>query len=218
MMSYKQDRLLVAIPMKDPARAKTRLGVALTASQRAGLAIALFLNVVKCVRRTRKHVGHRKIDVAVISSSATYRDLAKSYHLKWIDDEGALSLSAAVEHAAKMAHDEGYGSLCILPGDLADPSISDLVQLLNHAVGDANGVICPSGDFGTNALMVPLPSAISFRYGERSFHHHYRSIMDAGLLPVVLPLTSLRRDVDTVKDLDDLERRRPDVVFWRDRG
>ena len=208
--------MLLAIPMKDPALAKTRLGLALSASQRAALATALFLNVVKCARHARRRLPDRQIDIAVISSSPTMRELARSYNLLWLDDGGAPTLSMALERAAQAAKTRSYDALCILPGDLADPTIDDLAQLLAQPAGQTECILCPSKDLGTNALILPLPAPFPFCYGERSFHHHYRAAVACGLRPRVLPLTSLRRDVDTVADLAELEGQRPDLAVWSD--
>lgn len=216
-MNRTAGRMLLAIPMKDPADAKTRLGVCLSPKERARLAIALFVNVVECVKIARLQVRYRHIDVAVITSSPTIRQLAKRLCVKCINDGGAGSLNRAISRAARRATAEGYASMCILPGDLADPSIRDLAQLLDYPSQAGDVVICPAKDMGTNALMVPLPSPIPFQYGERSFHRHYRTSVDADHMTIMLPLTTLRRDVDTLNDLRDLYRRRPDVAFWGDR-
>ncbi|WP_319529194.1 2-phospho-L-lactate guanylyltransferase [uncultured Cohaesibacter sp.] len=207
-------KCLLAIPMKDPLDAKTRLSISLNQAERARLAMALFLNVVECAKEALANLPDSHIDIGVISSSETIRELSSGLDIKWIDDGGAPTLSIAVERAATIAQDEGYDILCVLPGDLADPSHKDIMQLLDYPQSARDAVICPSGDLGTNALLVPLPCPIEFSYGDRSFHRHYRASVEAGLVPVILPLLSLRRDVDTVHDWHDLQRRRPDVAFW----
>ena len=207
-------KMLLVIPMKDPTEAKSRLGGLLAPKERARLAIALFLNVVECVKRARACLPHRQIDIAVVSNSPTIRAYSDRLDLEWIDEGEVSSLSDAVECAATVATVEGYAALCVLPGDLADPAVEDLVRLMECREGEADVVLCPSHDMGTNALILPLPSSFGFHYGERSFHRHYRAATDAGLMTMVMPLDSLRRDVDTIYDLDDLERRRPEVVFW----
>ncbi|WP_316860879.1 2-phospho-L-lactate guanylyltransferase [uncultured Cohaesibacter sp.] len=213
-MSVQSQKILLAIPMKDPREAKSRLCLALTSRQRAELAILLFLDVVACAKVATERLPQRSIDIAVISSSPTIKTLADAQGLKWIDDTGAKGLNASLELAASMASEDGYDFLCILPGDLADPKPCDLAQLLDYPSHSKDAVICPSVDLGTNALLVPLPCPIAFAYGEKSFHHHYRACIDAELLTVVLPLSSLRRDVDTLIDLHYLQSLRPGERFW----
>ncbi|WP_197703863.1 2-phospho-L-lactate guanylyltransferase [Cohaesibacter sp. ES.047] len=202
--------------MKDPLDAKTRLSISLTQQERARLATALFIHVVECVKRALTLLPDSHIDIGVITSSETIRDLVAGLDVKWIDDGGASTLSCAVDQAAKIAHEQGYDILCVLPGDLADPSHKDIARLLDYPKSGRDVVICPSGDLGTNALLLPLPCPIDFAYGDRSFHRHYQASVEAGLVPVILPLNSLKRDVDTVRDWHDLQHRRPDVAFWSD--
>ena len=114
-------KMLLVIPMKDPTEAKSRLGGLLAPKERARLAIALFLNVVECVKRARACLPHRQINIAVVSNSPTIRAYSDRLDLDWINEGEVSSLSDAVECAATFATVEGYAALCVLPGDLADP-------------------------------------------------------------------------------------------------
>ncbi|PLW78239.1 2-phospho-L-lactate guanylyltransferase [Cohaesibacter celericrescens] len=205
-MSVSKERMLLAIPMKDPSDAKTRLGVSLTQKQRGQLALSLFETVVERVQTVLQSMSpeqaqQRHIDIAVVSASPVLQDTAARLGILFFAEGPRSGLSQAVSHLASQAHAQGYSALCVLPGDLADPKLSDLRYLLSYPLDEQKVVICPSGDLGTNALMVPLPSPIDFGYGERSFHLHYHATIEAGMMPVVLPLTSLRMDVDTLVDL-----------------
>ncbi|MCP1167525.1 2-phospho-L-lactate guanylyltransferase [Limimaricola litoreus] len=194
---------LVAIPMKDPRDAKTRLGLALTPDQRGKLALSLFRATVARLREATEGLETR-VDLAVVSASPIICDVAETLGLNVIDDGGAPSLSLALEAAADWATAQGYDALCILPGDLADPDPIDLAWLLDHPLEGGTAVICPAKDLGTNALMVPLPCPFAFAYGAKSTIRHRRAAEDAGLTPVMMPLGSLRVDIDTVEDLHHL--------------
>ncbi|EYD70888.1 2-phospho-L-lactate guanylyltransferase [Limimaricola hongkongensis] len=194
---------LVAIPMKDPRDAKTRLGLALTPDQRGKLALRLFRATVARLREAVEDLD-AQVDLAVVSGSPIIRDVAETLGLTVIDDGGAPSLSLAVEAAAHWATGQGYDALCVLPGDIADPDPVDLARLLDHPLDGGTAVICPAKDLGTNALMVPLPCPFAFAYGTRSTIRHRHAAEGAGLTPVMMPLGSLRIDIDTVADLDHL--------------
>ncbi|MCZ4262376.1 2-phospho-L-lactate guanylyltransferase [Limimaricola sp. G21655-S1] len=194
---------LVAIPMKDPRDAKTRLGLALSPEQRGDLALILFRATVTRLREAVEGL-ECQVDLAAVSASPIIRDVAETLGLTVIDDGGAPSLSLALEAAADWAARHGYGALCILPGDLADPDPVDLAWLLDHPLEGGTAVICPAKDLGTNALMVPLPRPFAFAYGAKSTIRHRRAAEAAGLTPVMMPLGSLRVDVDTVEDLHHL--------------
>ncbi len=195
-------RRLAVIPMKDPARAKTRLCPRLDADGRAVLALALFEATVARLRAGIEACP-AGVDLAVVTCSATIRSAAAELGLTVIDDGGAGDLSPALERAAAWGAARGYDGLCILPGDLADPAPSELARLLSAPL-DGRAVICPAKDLGTNALMVPLPRPFPFAYGTRSAAVHLAAAEAAGLRAVLMPLPSLRLDVDTVADLDRL--------------
>jgi len=84
--------------------------------------------------------------------------------------------------------------------------------LLRHDLAQGRAVFCPSADLGTNALLAPLPCPFRFQYGLNSVVHHRRAAERAGLWPVILPLESLRIDVDTVEDLGHLLARNPQLL------
>ena len=68
---------LVAIPMKDPRDAKTRLGLALTPEERGQLALSLFRVTVNRLREAIEGLGPQ-IDLAVVSASPTIREVAET--------------------------------------------------------------------------------------------------------------------------------------------
>nr|WP_321443159.1 2-phospho-L-lactate guanylyltransferase [uncultured Cohaesibacter sp.] len=204
-------RTLLVIPMKDPKEAKTRLGGSLDRKERSILALSLFEMLVNRIQRVLANRASQEdsvasIDLAVVSASPILKDAAQRLDIRHIPEGPTGGLSAALHHAANQAHALGYQSLCILPGDLADPKPADLSQLIDHAAAGQKAVICPSSDWGTNALLLPLPNPIRFQFGEKSFHNHYRAMAEAGLTPILLPLTSLRLDVDQLDDLRHLSR------------
>ncbi|WP_321449708.1 2-phospho-L-lactate guanylyltransferase [uncultured Cohaesibacter sp.] len=204
------ERVLVLIPMKAPTQAKSRLKSVLSDRERSALALSLFKVVVTrvkdAVQRLSEVGGNRDIiDIAVISSSDTIESQAADLGIIYLEEETGDGLVAAVEEAAAKASWRGYKRLCILPGDLADPSASDIIRLLSYPVDEGTIALCPSQDLGTNALVVTLPSPMPFAFGPESFTRHFSLAADRGLMPVILPLKSLRRDIDTLADLDYLD-------------
>ena len=193
---------LVAIPMKDPADAKSRLRKALSPGQRAALAVALFEQTILRLQTLVSACPEIHIEIAAVTASSAIRRIAQSRGLHLVADNGA-GLSNAAEQARQWAAKQGFRALCILPGDLAAPTHADLRLLLAQRLKHASVVLCPSLDMGTNALLMPVPCAMQFHYGPRSFLAHYRAARACGLTPVVLPLNSLRHDVDTQADLPD---------------
>jgi len=179
--------LLFIIPMKDPAVAKSRLSEVLPDAVRARLAMALF-------RRTLGFLAAAQpdVDVLVVSESAAIEAEATGFFLR----QSGVGLNEAVAEGAAWAVAKGYGAICVLPADLADPSADDLARLLALGAGIS---IAPAHDGGTNALLVSPPDAISFHFGKGSCLAHQRAA--AGLPCTIMPLESFRYDIDTSADL-----------------
>ncbi len=202
-MKRPQAERLVLMPMKDPALAKTRLGPALGPEERAALAKRLFLANLRRLAVARP-ASRRGFDLAVVTRSATVAALAEAQGALVFREQEATSLSEAVAEAADQAAARGYGSLCVLPSDLAAPTEADLLTLLDHPLGPEapfDALLCPSEDLGTNALLVPLPRPTDFAYGPRSFEAHALALRAAGLRVRRLTLPSLLRDVDRMEHL-----------------
>ncbi len=179
--------LLFIIPMKDPAVAKSRLSEVLPDAVRARLAMALFRRMLGFLREAQPGV-----DVLVVSESDAIKAEVTGLFLK----QKGCGLNEAVTQGAAWAMTRGYGSICVLPADLADPSAADLARLLALGAGVS---IAPAHDGGTNALLVAPPDAISFCYGKGSCIAHQRAAK--GLACTIIPLESFRYDIDTSADL-----------------
>ncbi|WP_119308566.1 2-phospho-L-lactate guanylyltransferase [Cohaesibacter haloalkalitolerans] len=211
------EKLLILIPMKDPSRAKSRLASGLSEGERSTLSLMLFKAVVERIKTALASADHLKaqidvIDIAVVSSSEVIRQVAEELDILFLPEAGDTGLNDALQAASECALKQGYGRLCILPGDLADPTAQDIVSLLSYPVDVRTIIVCPSEDLGTNALVVPLPSPMPFSFGPDSFSRHFSQAADLGLMPVILPLKSLRRDIDTMADLSYLDAAQTAVI------
>lgn len=194
---------LVVVPMKDPARAKTRLGGTLSAARRATLAQILFSLTLQRLERIRRTAQHG-FDIATVTSSPLIASHARAAGIRVIDEGPAQDLNAAIADAADWAHRAGYAAMAVLPGDLAQPLPADLLTLLDRPAYPAQAVICESSDGGTNALLLPLPVPIAFHYGPDSFRAHLAAAQRAGLDVLTPQLDSLRHDIDRGEDLAHL--------------
>ncbi|MEM9204939.1 MAG: 2-phospho-L-lactate guanylyltransferase [Pseudomonadota bacterium] len=200
---------LVIVPMKDPARAKTRLAGALDPFERARFAITLFKRTLHLLLSMQRE--DLAFDLAVVSGNEEIKTLAAQIGIRTIDENPALSLSDALDQAASLASVEGYDRLCVIPADLAAPDPIDLEKFLFTRFGTDGIALSPSRDFGTNALLASPPNAIPFAYGPGSFHHHLAVAEARGLTPIILPLESLKWDIDTTDDLAEFAAKHPGV-------
>lgn len=211
MTGVTTQRRLIVVPVKDPSQSKTRLAPELKPQQREALARELFERTLAILNRAKKAIGAEHIDLAVVTSSAEMTDLARQKAVQTIREPVPASLNGALQHAAVWAVDHGYHSMCVLPADLARPDLLELKQLLTYPLAADEVVLCPADDLGTNALLLNLPHQIGFQYGSRSFLQHFNAAEQCGLKPILLPLSSLKYDVDTSQDLASLLAQTPEL-------
>ncbi|MEM9011121.1 MAG: 2-phospho-L-lactate guanylyltransferase [Pseudomonadota bacterium] len=205
-------RLLVAVPMKDPAAAKTRLADALPDPLRERLAEGLFAHTLRLLLSLPTPPVWEAMDVAVVTGAPRVAAMAEALGARAVDEGAVPELSAALDHAAIWARRQGYAALAVLPADLAAPRPEDLLALLGHRPGPGEVLLCPAADYGTNGLLVAPPDALPFAFGPGSFHRHRAAAEAHGLTPVLMPLESLRHDVDTSADLARLAKAQPTLL------
>ncbi|MEL6551328.1 MAG: 2-phospho-L-lactate guanylyltransferase [Pseudomonadota bacterium] len=188
-------KTLIAVPMKDPVEAKTRLAGSLGDAQRARLAEALFARTLAFLRPVVMAHG---AELVVVTRSRRIRALADAAAVNVIEEGAVATLSGAATAAGAWAAARGFDRICLIPADLAAPLESDVARLL---YARAEVVICPSEDGGTNALAVSPPDALAFHYGPGSAEAHESEAAQRGLSRAVLPLRSLSFDIDTSEGL-----------------
>ena len=191
--------------MKDPEKSKTRLRGTLNASDRAYLARSLFKRTLMVLHQIVEEYSQLHLNLAVISKSEEIIELSNSYNATSLIETGEESLTNATEIAKKWATERNYGAICIFPADLANPDPNELVSFINAAHGNTFVTISPSSDLGTNALHLSLPSAFKFQFGEKSFLRHLDNAEHICIRPKILPLPSLKYDIDTSNDLQRLK-------------
>ena len=81
----------------------------------------------------------------------------------------------------------------------------EIISFLKEAKGNRFVTLSPSADLGTNALHISLPTKFNFRYGKNSFLSHIKAAEKLGIRPKILPLPSLKYDIDTSHDLKYLQ-------------
>ncbi len=198
--------LAVAILMKDPAEAKTRLEPALGADAREHIALLLFENTLSFFARTQ--AGR---PLAVVTRSETIAGLAREAGAAVVAEEAGGGINAAAHAASVWAGGAGAASLLVVHADVpawADAELAALVE----AGARAAVILAESNDGGTNALLVNPPDAITFRFGPGSADRHEAEAAARGLSCIRLRMPLMARDVDTPDDLEHAlsKRRRND--------
>lgn len=182
----------VVVPIRAFADGKSRLAAYLAPADRARLLEAMAERVVGAAG---------DLPVVVVSSAPEVRSWAGALGLGVLDDPGSLDAAARVglDHWAA----EGAERVAVVHADLP---LVDSLSVLAAPGGSPVAVLAPCHrDDGTPALSVPTGSAFEFAYGPGSFERHRTSAAAAGLeVRAILDVEGLRRDVDSVEDLDAL--------------
>lgn len=194
---------MIAVPAKDPALAKARLGPAIPPPQRRAIALRLLDGVLAALADVRESI--EGVEVAVVTESAEIGARARAIGFGVLrapaGADGGPGQRAAVSLAAAAARVRGFDRLLALPADLADPDPAEIASLLALDLPPPSVVLVPSRDGGTNALLAAPPEAIAFRFGADSLAAHLDEARARGVRAEVVRLRRLAVDIDTPEDL-----------------
>jgi 2-phospho-L-lactate guanylyltransferase len=185
----------VLLPVKDFGKAKQRLAGALTGVERAGLAQAMFSDVLAALR------GTTQIDRVVVFTASD--EVARMARLSGFDvavEECVDGHSAAVNRMLdRLSADSSI--VFSIASDLPALTANDIDFVMTNL--SEPFTILPSRDgTGTNGLVFQLPARILVEYGEGSFRRHLSKASAAGLRADVLNVPGFALDIDTPEDLN----------------
>lgn len=183
------------LPFRSVADSKRRMESALSEQERMELSARLLVRTLAALRNARNI--ERTI---LVSPDPLARELARAAGAEAIDDHG-VPLNEAIRLGLDRATTSGASAALIVPVDLAHVSGGALDELV-HAwrASRAASALLPALDGGTAALITPLPTSMSLRYGEGSAALHLREL--TATTSSVHQLTSpLAADLDTPEDL-----------------
>ena len=187
--------ITTVLPFRSVADSKRRMESALSEQERMELSARLLVRTLGALRSA--HSIERTI---LVSPDPLARELARASGAVAIDDRG-VPLNEAILLGLQHARADGATTALIIPVDLAHVSGGALDELVRAwlASGAASALL-PALDGGTAALITPLPTSMSLRYGEGSAALHLREL--TATTSSVHQLTSpLAADLDTPEDL-----------------
>lgn len=184
------------VPIKDFAKAKSRLGTVLTGAQCTALARYMADDVIDAL-----HASSLVEGITLLGAGTDTCAFAAARGCAFLSDiDGGLSVNLA--HAAAQLAGNGVAKALILPTDLPMVTASDIDTLLAQHADDLT--VCRAArDGGTNALVVSPPNAIAFRFGTHSATRHMDEGRAANLRCRLIAGGPFSRDVD-----------RPDDLLW----
>lgn len=190
------------LPVKEGARAKSRLAGILTPPQRADLQQAMLLDLLDGLRASQLLSG-----IALCGPDpATATLAARSGHTFIHQPAGTDGLNAAVAFATRALSSSGARIVAVLPADLPFLDGAELdIAIAAAALSRACAVVPDRRGTGTNGLVFPASTPPEFRFGPDSFRRHLDRPSDQRLPPRrALRLASLACDIDLPDDLEQL--------------
>jgi 2-phospho-L-lactate guanylyltransferase len=185
----------IAVLMKDPADAKTRLSLALGNCGRERLALRMFERTLSFFR----HYAPGDF-LLVVTPSRGIAKLARAAQASVVWDPGSGGINAAAGSAAVWAVENSASALLVVHADV--PVLrKDEFDLLFRSSGNNNVVIAESVDGGTNAIMLSPPNAMDFAFGPASALAHEEEARRRHLRVTRIKARFLSRDIDTPEDL-----------------
>ena len=195
-------KIIVLIPMKKIDFAKSRLKNNLSNKDRKFLVFKLLDTLVKKLIVIKEN--NIEFDIAIVTHCNEIKKLIRENFYKkilLINDERSKTLSHSMQVASSWALKHSYGWICFLPGDLCSPKTKDIIKLLEFRSNKEEMTICPSNDYGTNALLLSIPTKFKFSFGKNSFYKHISFSKKIGLKTNILNLESLNSDLDNLISL-----------------
>jgi coenzyme F420-0:L-glutamate ligase/coenzyme F420-1:gamma-L-glutamate ligase len=199
--------IVAVVPFRAVESSKERMGPALGPAARSELAARL-------LERTLLATGGAALVNATIlvSPDPLARALARGLGAEAIDDAG-VPLNEAISIGLRAAEHRGASAAIVLPVDLAEVSAAALDALIDDwrrfSASNATAAgLLPADDGGTAALMLPLPTRVTPRFGPDSAAAHVREFTTHGLTSASLH-SPLSHDLDTAADLVAATSHRP---------
>jgi 2-phospho-L-lactate guanylyltransferase len=188
------------IPVKTLSEAKSRLAPHLTQHQRETLALDMLRHVVQtlCASQEFELVTVVSPDMRVLEKARIWG--ARASFEERSGHNPALHMAALRELA------EGAGALLTISADLPLLTPGDIDIMVERSTR-FDVVLAPSMDgTGTNAMLARPPLVVPYLFGVNSLEKHLRAARRRGLNSNIYASRGLSLDIDTIEDVQELER------------
>jgi 2-phospho-L-lactate guanylyltransferase len=206
----------VVIPVKDLNSSKSRMAHALPAYARPALMSALladlFVTLKNCIHVT---------GVAIISRCPKAGALAQDLGLEVLSLDKDRCLNSGVCAAVTELTSRAITDMMILHGDLPLVESADIDDLIaaHRQSGHAVTLVPDNHNNGTNAMLLTLPTAMQFHYGQHSYQQHRMHCLDNTIRVQTVINQHIGCDIDVWPDFQPLlslrtTGQRPQLARW----
>ncbi len=194
-------RTMAVVPVKGLDQAKQRLGPALGPDARRKLMLAMLDDVLVTLSRVPAISG-----VLVVTRDDRVAEAAARRGARVVREPEAADLNVSLACGLDAAAAAGADRALVLPADVPLATPTDIEAVLRAAAIGGGAIVPDSEEAGTNALLLPLPSAFTPAFGVGSFTRHRQRAAAAGLELAVVRRDGLSRDIDLPADLALLDQ------------
>lgn len=188
----------VLIPIKDPAKAKTRLAEMLSPVERRSLAWAMFEDVSDAVSRATKP-DH----IFLVSSFRPAIVRARSLGWDVLVEQTQVSESDSIDWASRILEARGFDCVLRLPADIPLLRSGDVDDLLSVDLVAPAVLMVPSREgSGTNAIIRTPPALFPSRFGPNSLALHLEEAARSGAACSIMNNSAIALDIDEPSDID----------------
>ena len=204
-------KTLILVPINEISVAKSRLRKSFSQEAINKLVFKLSSQLLD---RVEVLLGKFKscYDLAILTECNKVKSFFKNRKIMYISPQKKGTLSEKISFAERWAVKKDYKTICIIPSDLANPTLEDLRDIIFFPIKENMMVICSSYNNGTNALHITIPTNLKFSYGLNSFKKHLVIAKKNKIKTKILQLNSIQLDVDNEKDLIELIKKNPNFL------
>lgn len=187
----------IVIPVKGFTDGKSRLAEVLSPAERAGLSRRLAEHVLATALEAAR-TSETDVDIYLLSPDQAIADIAGTSPARFLH-QTTTGLNAGLSEA--VAHLPARRTV-FLAADLPKLTSDDVAALLNVR---SIGLAPDHGQTGSNALSVPEPGSLPFRFGPNSLALHLGEAQKCGLPVDLIERPGLAFDLDTKEDLERIK-------------
>lgn len=188
---------VVLIPIKEPARVKTRLSPLLTLTERQQLVWTMFTDVCQAVVQVTKADA-----VFIVTSFDKAVEHARTSGFDVLIESEQLSESASVDWASRQLRERGFDAVMRLPADVPLVRSEDIDNLLGLALTAPASLLVPSLEgTGTNAIIRTPADLFPSRFGPNSLALHKEEAQRVGVEYLVSTNEHIALDIDEPQDI-----------------
>jgi 2-phospho-L-lactate guanylyltransferase len=206
--------LLVTIPMKPLADAKSRLSPEIPSSIRGAATLLMLRRVIRAVENSIGLDGK----CVIIGGDSVVASLVRLIGAVWTEEKGQ-DLNSSLWLAMQDAFLYGAKAVLFLPADLPQINSDDITAVVDGSDALKFPVIVAAGsDGGTNTILLPVGSSFPPLLGDDSFAIHCEIANKRGTPFKIMTPPGLLFDVDSADDLnwavDNLVDFAEELALW----